>query len=89
MKTTQSLKCDAERANVTIPTVCRVLNYVSYGISKLPKVLPVDEFKGNTEAGKYRCIITDPHNRKVLDLLKSRGSSTLIDYLNSLTIVRI
>lgn len=80
MKSTQSLKSVAVRANVSIPTVCRVFNYVSYSITKLPKVLSIDEFKGNTEEGKYQCIITDPHNRKVLDILKSRESNALIDY---------
>lgn len=80
LKSTHSLKSVAKRANVSIPTVCRVFKYVSYNLTKLPKVLSIDEFKGNTEAGKYQCIITDPHNRKVLDILKSRDSNSLIDY---------
>jgi transposase len=80
MKSTQSIKSVAQRANVSTPTVCRVFNYVSYSLTKLPRVLSIDEFKGNTDAGKYQCIITDPHNRKVLDILKSRESASLVDY---------
>jgi transposase len=80
MKSTHSLKSVAQRANVSTPTVCRVFKYISYSLTKLPKVLSIDEFKGNTEEGKYQCIITDPQNRKVLDILKSRESNSLIDY---------
>jgi transposase len=80
MKSTQSLKSVAMRANVSIPTVCRVFNYINYSLLNLPNVLSIDEFKGNTSEGKYQCIITDPHNHKVLDILKSRESHVLVDY---------
>lgn len=80
LRNVQSLKSVAERSNVSVPTVCRVLRYLSYSVDKLPTVLSIDEFKGNTSEGKYQCIITDPHNKRVLDILKSRDSAYLINY---------
>ena len=80
LKAVQSLKSVASRSNISVTTVCRILKYINYSLEKLPSVLSIDEFKGNTEVGKYQCIITDPHNKKVLDILKSRESSYLIDY---------
>jgi transposase len=80
LKSTHSLKSVATRANVSVPTVCRIFRYINYTVTKLPKVLSIDEFKGNTVAGKYQCIITDPHNKKVLDILKNRELSELSDY---------
>jgi transposase len=80
MKSIHSLLSIAKRANVSVPTICRVFKYINYTNTKLPKVLSIDEFKGNTATGKYQCIITDPHHKKVLDILKTRNLPDLIDY---------
>lgn len=80
LKSTYSLTSIANRANVSVPTVCRIFKYINYTNTKLPKVLSIDEFKGNTAAGKYQCIITDPAHKKVLDILKTRELSELSDY---------
>lgn len=91
MKSTYSLKSVAKRANVSTPAVCRVFKYVSYSLTKLPTFLSIDEFKGNIEAGKYQCIITDPHNRKdvkyfVMDMWKPYKDFAET-FFNSATIV--
>ena len=49
----------------------------------MPYVLAIDEFKGNTGRDKYQCILTDPANGVVLDILLSRNSADLIRYLKS------
>jgi len=47
---------------------------------KLPRVLSIDEFKGNAGGRKYQCILTDPAKRNVLDILPSKNSEDLIAY---------
>ncbi|NLU52082.1 MAG: ISL3 family transposase [Clostridiaceae bacterium] len=79
LRETYSMTTVSKKANVSVPTVCRVFNYVSYTNKSLPQVLSIDEFKGNAGT-KYQCILTDPHNKRVLDILKSRESSDLCDY---------
>jgi len=46
----------------------------------MPKVLSIDEFKGNTNGEKYQCIITDPVNKMVFDILLMRYKHTLSEY---------
>jgi transposase len=43
-------------------------------------VLSIDEFKGTTDKGKYHCILVDPVNSKVLDVLDSRNLDFLLRY---------
>lgn len=83
MQSTHSMASVANRANVSVPTVCRVFKYISYSNLKLPCVLSIDEFKGNTNAGKYQCIITDPQHKNVLDILPNRELAYLSDYFKS------
>ena len=47
---------------------------------RLPKVLSIDEFKGNTWGEKYQCILTDPENKIVLDILPERYKPYLTTY---------
>ena len=57
-----------------------VAKEVSYGRPKLPEAVAIDEFKGNTGGEKYNCIITDPINHKVLDILPQRKFPYLSTY---------
>ncbi|NLZ54034.1 MAG: ISL3 family transposase [Thermoanaerobacteraceae bacterium] len=83
LQSTNSRKSVAERCNVSSYTVSRVFDFVSPGRPKLPEVLSIDEFKGNAETGKYQCIITDPKNHKVLDILPGREAHHLSTYFFS------
>lgn len=56
---------------------------LAYSPQKLPDVLSIDEFKGNTNKEKYQCIITDPVNKIVLDILPKRYESYLTKYFLS------
>ena len=49
----------------------------SYGgtATKLPVALSIDEFKGDTNCENYQCILTDPVNKVVLDILPKRYES--------------
>jgi transposase len=84
LQSTNSLVSVARRSNISPFTVCRLFSYISPNAVKLTEVLSLDEFKGNTTAGKYQCILTDPQNRKVIDILPGRKNHHLSGYLSSL-----
>lgn len=70
----------AKEVNLSTTTVMRTFDLVSYAPRQLPTTLSIDEFKGNTNKEKYQCIITDPVNRIVLDILPKRYESYLTKY---------
>ena len=69
-----------QKVNLSTTTVVRVFDLVSYAPKQLPTTLSIDEFKGNTNKEKYQCIITDPVNKVVLDILPKRYESYLTSY---------
>ena len=69
-----------KEVNLSTTTVMRTFDLVSYSPRKLPTTLSIDEFKGNTNKEKYQCIITDPVNKIVLDILPKRYEDYLIKY---------
>ncbi len=72
----------AKDTNLSVSTVIRIFDHVSYSVpKKLPKSVAIDEFKGNTGGEKYNCILTDPQNHIVLDILPTRYKYSLIGYL--------
>lgn len=70
----------AKEVNLSTSTVIRIFDMVSTSSALMPVVLSIDEFKGNTNGEKYQCIITDPVNKRVLDILPMRYKHTLSDY---------
>ena len=70
----------AREVDVSVSTVIRIFDLVSYPKPKLPKALSIDEFKGNTNGEKYQCILTDPINKVVLDILPKRFKPYLTEY---------
>ena len=79
-----SLVCIAEENNVSDNTVRNILkeymkDYPQY-IINLPRVLSFDEFKADTNEGKYAFVLNDPIHKKILDVLKSRKKEYLIKY---------
>lgn len=69
-----------KEVNLSTTTVMRTFDLVSYAPRHLPATLSIDEFKGNTNKEKYQCIITDPVNKVVLDILPKRYESYLTKY---------
>lgn len=80
----QSVKQAAEKANVSLATVNRILDTVSYERQTLPEAISIDEFKGDTCAGKYQCILVDPIKHRVLDILPDRNQNHLVNYFSSI-----
>lgn len=79
-----SLKQLAKNHKVSSTTMIRYLNYISImKPNKLPRVLGIDEFKGNTGGEKYNCILTDLETGKIFDILPNRKKSDLITYFRS------
>ena len=70
----------AKETGLSVSTVIRYFDCVSYPRAKLSEVIAIDEFKGNTNGEKYQCILTDPKNKVVLDILPQRYSSYLTKY---------
>ena len=81
LTSTSSFKSVAQHVNLSSSTITRIFDKLSYTPSALPKVLAIDEFKGNTNHEKYQCIITDPENHKVIDILPNRYKTHLTSYL--------
>ena len=75
----------AREVNLSISTVIRVFDCISYGKpEQLPEVVSIDEFRGNTGREKYQCILTDPVHHRILDILPTRYSYQLTKYFSSL-----
>ena len=71
----------AKEVNLSVSTIIRIFDYVGYSNPQHPpEVLAIDEFKGNTGDEKYQCILTDPQNGIVLDILPARNTEYLIKY---------
>ena len=79
-----SLKYIAEENNVSDNTVRNILkehmkNYPK-NVINLPKVISFDEFKADTNEGKYAFILNDPIHREALDILPNRKKEYLLQY---------
>lgn len=79
-----SLKYIGEENNVSDNTVRNILiNAMSdypKSLRLLPRVISFDEFKADTNEGKYAFIINDLIHKKTLDILPSRKKEYLMQY---------
>ena len=78
-----SFKSVAKRFGVSTNTVARVCDLLNYNLYKLPETISIDEFKGNSGGNKYQCILTNPTNHKVLDILVTREKDYLHNYFSN------
>lgn len=56
---------------------------------KLSEIICIDEFcykHSNNKFGKYPCVITNPLNGKIIDIIESRWKGILIDYFNKVKV---
>ena len=86
LKTNQSIKDIAKMADVSANTVHRLLPPLAVSAQKLPQVLCIDEFKGNTGFYKYQVSLLDGKTRKPIDIIECRYKSHLFDYFNSFSL---
>jgi len=77
-----SRKDVAKEFHVSESTVLRWMNLTEYGRpNKLPKVLSIDEFRGNAGGEKFQCILTSPVERKIFDILPDCKERHIFEYL--------
>lgn len=70
--------------NISVTTVMRIFEFTNYDRLPLPKVLCIDEFKGNAETGKYQCIFVDREKNKIIYILPHRTQSELVSYFSKI-----
>lgn len=68
--------------HVSGATAMRYFKCVSFKPAKLPEVLSIDEFKGNSGGQKYNSIVVDAEKHKVIDILPNRFENDLIRYFS-------
>lgn len=79
----QSFSAIASRMGISVTSVIRWFDKISFGHPDIPVCFSIDEFKGNAEGEKFQCNISDPVNHKILDILPSRTVENLCAYFCS------
>ena len=79
-----SIKYIAKENNINSESVRRILknamsDYPDF-VRNLPSTISMDEFKADTNKGKYAFILNDPIHKKCLDILPERKKEYLINY---------
>lgn len=83
LRNPSSLKSVAEVTNISVTTVCRILDSIHYLCPAFKEAVSIDEFKGNARTGKYQCILVDPKKHSVMDILPDRTQAHLADYFRN------
>lgn len=86
LKEKLSMKDVANLANVSITTVSKLLPFLSVNASHLPKVLCIDEFRGNAGNYKYQVSLIDGEQGKPIDIVECRYKSHLFSYFNKFSL---
>ena len=81
LKECRSIKSIAVQNNMSPPTAARIINEIDFKTGKLPQVLAIDKFRGNAEGEKFQCILADPENRRIVDILPNRKHDMIRHYL--------
>ena len=72
---------DVAKKTSTSPSfISKLLPYLAVTNSKLPRVLCIDEFKGNTGNFKYQVALIDGETHEVVDILECRHKHALCQY---------
>lgn len=82
VSTLQSFTSIAKRMHISVSSVIRWFNNISFPIPKLPSCISIDEFRGNAGGEKFQCNIADPVNHKTIDILPSRKAENLYRYFH-------
>jgi transposase len=80
LKSSYSFKDVSSQCGLSQYTVMRRFDMLSFKNKKLPRVLSIDEFKGNAGDNKYQVILTNPQTNKVIDILPKRTEYYLYTY---------
>jgi|GEM_PF-556454 len=81
-----SFKSITKFLSISEPTVRTIFNeMVKIGRSALPTALCIDEKRFSTNYGKYICIISNPFNGTIVDVINSRTNPYLFDYFSKIS----
>lgn len=83
LRNLRSMKSVAVDTNVSVSTVSRLLDTINYSSPSVPECISIDEFKGNTDAGKFQCILVDAKKHRILDILPDRTQKHLSAYFRT------
>lgn len=70
----------AKECGISITSVFRYVEIIKLEKLKLPEVLCIDEFKGDSGGEKYQVNLSDGKNHKIIDILLSRKQEKLYKY---------
>ena len=70
----------AKNVNIDAGFISKMLPYLSVTNTTLPRVLCIDEFKGNSGKFKYQVALLDGETHKIVDILECRHKHFLCDY---------
>ena len=70
----------AKSINIDNGFVSKLLPYLAVTNSHLPRVLCIDEFKGNSGNYKYQVALLDGETHEIIDILECRHKHFLCDY---------
>jgi transposase len=85
LRETVSVKSIAKRSNLSTTTITRILDTLHYTCSPIKESISIDEFRGNTNAGKFQCILVNPNKNYIMDILPSRSQVHLSAYFKEIS----
>ena len=84
-----SMEYIAKELNINKKTVINILDEMPEpNRLPLPSVICLDEFhfsNANNKAGKYPCVISNPFNTELIDIIESRRKAYLIEYFQKIS----
>ena len=84
LKNHYSIRSAGNLTGLSASSIFRRLKDISFPKpSHLPKVLSIDEFRGNAGGEKFQGILTDPAKHELLDILPDRSQTTLVNYFST------
>ena len=75
-----SAKSISKSANISSNLISRLLPCLSIPRKPLPRVLCIDEFRGNSGHFKYQVLLLDGETHEIIDVLECRYKHFLCDY---------
>ena len=84
-----SMEYIAKELNINKKTVINILDDLpNPNRLPLPSVICLDEFhfsNANSKAGKYPCVISNPFNTELIDIIESRRKAYLLEYFQKIS----
>ena len=80
LRSLNSISNISKKTNVDTGYISRMLPYLAVTNTHLPRVLCIDEFKGNAGNFKYQVALIDGKTHNVVDILECRHKHALCEY---------